>query len=1179
MSYARKSLQILGGGYSALPPVDKVPATDYLLAQNWRSDALGRLISRPGYALQFSIAGAGLAHSAASAGGVSSAYYVGCNSAIVAPASSVYYNGSAVPIASGFDGNRIGFASQNGFMYVMNRGKQGRHSAGTGWQDWNIAAPKASPTVAAVATPATVGSATYFYALTGIPAYVHYLIIAGVSYSFLEGGITDPTIIPGQIASLASADPNCSVTYVGFGTNVVITPIVPAVVIPISGSDGNSPANLATGAITSLPNGTYQIYLTFQSADLTIESNPSPVSAIVTVVNSAITITIPPADAPSDSRVGFINAYATGGTLSNAYRVGQLPFAWTPGPGAATAVNGSTAVVGIGTLWVTGPAPLTVGEWILIGGSVYVIAAVPTDTSLTLAVPYAGPIAASLPYWTSLAVIIDSLPDLQATNNGVIMPTTHNAAPACAGVIGPQFGRLFAWSDPVHINRLYYTPANQPQYWNTDEQAGDWVDVGMEEERIVWCSLHNNLTIIYKERSIWMLIGDPVGGQLEPVYDGLGLANAFALAPAGQIDYFVAPNGLCLFDMAQVHVISGNILPLFNQSVTNAGPFTAPGSVLPGSAFNSTSLSSYAIALGHALGRLYIAYAEKGTGAYNLLVFDEGPEPERQAFVQPHAGRWFYHRNGIATAIGGFFGFYFDGTSMIGLTGAIAGAAQGFSLADFRGYLVIDPNFTPIECVYQSHYEDCGLPDNDKQWLEVAVDSEIAAGVVANVYAAFNNGNIAPVLLGTLTTGARNTQSFGFPVPPAADDGVLARNMSVLIDVEAATGLAVIHNVYLYYYVEARLAVRASSLPTDLGVGKVKECKELQLDIDATLGPATAAIISDMPGNVLAVQHSPAVLQGGRAVLKYPFAVTQGFLWQVALAALLPFRLYAVRLLMRVIGVYVEAYESAAGYVWDSMQVDLGNAEDKTFDQLRFDMSSDEISPFVGVHSQATVNMLTDLPGEAFVSRGTFVLTNGARPRAWVTVPLPDVSSNVAIEGRSLRLQTTGTGGYRLYKVQARYSRVGRYLAGSTPSGNDDRFRTLEFDLNSERRNMFKRIEVDLRAEGIVAMSVITDQDGIRLAPVYAPALVTPNGRTATLVILPPGIRGRLLRISLTSPQSARIYGIRAWCRPVNEVNAAWKWVEFPLEASEILPTWVDLTVEETPPTWTWVDVPMDVTE
>ena len=128
---------------------------------------------------------------------------------------------------------------------------------------------------------------------------------------------------------------------------------------------------------------------------------------------------------------------------------------------------------------------------------------------------------------------------------------------------------------------------------------------------------------------------------------------------------------------------------------------------------------------------------------------------------------------------------------------------------------------------------------------------------------------------------------------------------------------------------------------------------------------------------------------------------------------------------------------------------------------------------------------------------------------------------------------------------------------------------------------MFKRLEIDLRADtpGAVTMNVFTNQDGVPLANVFTAPLSTPNGRATLLVILPPGIRGRLLRVQLTGPIAARIYKIRAWTRTVQDKDGAWGWLDFPLEDSPVLPVWVDILgpPDTTENTWAWVDVALDV--
>ena len=1016
MSYQRKSVQILGGGFNLLPPGDKVPQTDYLLAQNFRVDRVGKLLSRFGYQQSFSIPGAGLAHSAATMGGAKSPYYVGCNSAIANPSSAVYYNGNPTPIATGFDGNRIGFASQNGAMWIMNRGKQGSHSAAGGFGPFTLTAPPASVTAAAGSGPVPAVSADYTYGsygtttddfisggntsqtitpasmtlasgqqmivglgliisdpvlnkaevvtVTAISAttftavfrdsyagpgtcigeygYVHSITIAGTTYSFADIGYSNAgeTGVPSVIAGLAGLDPNATTTYPGSGNIVTIAPVQANVLVPISGSDGNAPANLAVGPVTVLPNGIYQYYITFVSADLSLESNPSPASNPVTVASQPIVITIPAADYPTDPRVGFVNIYRSGGTQGNAYRVGQVHS--------------------------------TVGS--------------PATT------------------------YTDSMPDLQATNGGQVMPgadadhPANDPPPAAAGIIGPYFGRLIAWSSAAHVNRVWYTNPGVPQYWpgSANDQEGNWFDVGDEGEGVVWCTLHSNELVIYKEKSVWILIGPPVGGTLQQYRDGMGLAGQFALVSAGLVDYFVGPGGLHKFDMNNVIDVDMNVSPLFTTSMSNSPGLTPPGSVLPGSAWNSNLSTAYAVALGYGMGKLYVSYAEQATPARHSILLA----------LHEDSGRWFYHRN--ADPGTDFYGFFFDGSAMIGLTGSPGTQALGMNVDDFRAFSPTDPAGTPLECVYKSHYENCGLPDNQKMWLEVVVDCELLS-TSGSVWASFDNGAMLAEI--GIVTGAGQRQSLAFPLNAlsgiSANGGVLARNIAIALDL-TTSGQVVIHNVYLYYYVEARLADSIATIPVDLGVGQVKQCKELELDINTVNGAVTTIVASDLPGNVIATRETITVPStGGRGVLKFPFAFQEGFLWQLALTGN-QFRLYAARLLMRIVGVYVEAYEATAGFVWDSMEMNFDSGVTHIPRGYSMALASwpvkqaREISLEIDtVNQPVTVTLLTDLPGNVQAVR--FTATVAANGRRFVRVPLPQGTS-APIEGRIYRLQSRPDG-------------------------------------------------------------------------------------------------------------------------------------------------------------------------
>ena len=674
-------------------------------------------------------------------------------------------------------------------------------------------------------------------------------------------------------------------------------------------------------------------------------------------------------------------------------------------------------------------------------------------------------------------------------------------------------------------------------YWpgSQDEGSGNWVDVGDYGEGIVWCTIHANTLVIYKERSVWTLTGDPDTGYLERTDCGVGLVNAFAVATWAQVDYFVAPGGLCVFNMAGAADASGAIKPLFNTVRQFAGPLAPPGSIPAEGTYGVPGFSYYDCALGCAMGKVYLAYNERGgQGSLNgapLMVFN--------------GQRWMYHRSTLPGLAARIRGFVFDGINMWGLCGN-GSTGWGHSLDDFALCVTVDAatsgtGLQAIVCVYQSHYEDAGAPDNQKCWIEVAIDYE-TQGDAGTVYVAYDNGNVALTQVGTIQAWGRTTQSFPLR-GPSNSDGVLAKNISVAVEAGTQAGF-IIHNVYLYCYLEARLANAASTLPTDLGVPKVKQAKELLLDIDNSGGETTAALYSDLPGNALAPrQYIQIAKNGGRAQLKLPFPATEGYIWRIALLGT-QFRLYAARLLVRAVGVYVEAYEAAAGFVWDSMEMTFESGITKlpklyqialaAVPIKRFREISLEIDTFGG---NVLVSFLTDLPGNAQAVRFTATINTGAAGRRFVRLPLP-AGISPPVEGRLCRLQLSGASKFILYDGAVELIAVGVYVEGYEAASGAV-YDSRETDFGKPDVKEARELELDIETTGAVAAYVYSDLagHGLPTAPIGAfgvqVATVNTGGRQKVLIPLnvAPGAEtfyeGRLLRLILSGLNAFRLYGAR----------------------------------------------------
>ncbi len=137
MAYRKEKQRVLAGSLNLLPPGDKIPDGDSLALVNWRVDQAGQLRSRRAIHVLGTVPGGGAVHTL---------FVSGIHNYAVAGGS--LYNSFETPslMASGFSGNPMGIASYGGFVWFMDRSKQGK--VRFPWdtlRPWTPVAPTSAP--------------------------------------------------------------------------------------------------------------------------------------------------------------------------------------------------------------------------------------------------------------------------------------------------------------------------------------------------------------------------------------------------------------------------------------------------------------------------------------------------------------------------------------------------------------------------------------------------------------------------------------------------------------------------------------------------------------------------------------------------------------------------------------------------------------------------------------------------------------------------------------------------------------------------------------------------------------------------------------------------------------------------------------------------------------------------
>ncbi len=726
----------------------------------------------------------------------------------------------------------------------------------------------------------------------------------------------------------------------------------------------------------------------------------------------------------------------------------------------------------------------------------------------------------------STASFLDTMSDVEAAAQGVALAFDHDPPPAAQGLAGPYFGRLLAFNTAANPNRLWWTKPGQPEYWpGASYAAGNWVDVGDSGEAILAVTCHARFAIIYKERSIWRLIGDPDTGFLEIANPKIGIFGPNAVTNAGAVDYFAGTSGgyrgiYSTADGVNCTKLTAKVDPIFQagQEWPAPGGFRVPVQPLDYGYLGQCAIEFVG-------SQVFFSYRETQTTAPTtsntctlVLNIDTGDIGTLRV------------QNLLGSYQGGFTALYYSGDQLWGGTGNW--------MARIDGELALLPSNAPdmageqISYIFQSRAEDAGYPDNQKVFLDLALDFTYPFGV-AQVYAVTDNGTAkTQVAALTATGGLRQKITISL-------EELRATNLSIRIEAQGGNGLQ-IHAIYLYYYVDARLADNVITVPFQLAPGgQVVQVKELQVDADTTNGPMTVNWLSDLPGNELTLRVSPQVpASTGRRPYQLPISLVEGRLFQFAAAAVQgAFRLYGARALIRVIGTYIEGYEAAAGFVWDSMDEDFSTGITHIPRGYAISLYANPIKQAREIALQmestgpVTVTLWSDLPGDQIAARASFTVNTGAPEttvygRREVRLPLP-AGLNHEIEGRVFRLQIAGNYQFKLYQAAIEILPIGVYVEAYEAAGGAV-YDSREIDLGTPKPKEAREIEFDIDTAGVTA-TLLTDLPSGVMTVAWT-ATVATSGREKIMLALPL-LEGRMFRLILTSSNSFKLYGARIFAR------------------------------------------------
>ncbi len=444
---------------------------------------------------------------------------------------------------------------------------------------------------------------------------------------------------------------------------------------------------------------------------------------------------------------------------------------------------------------------------------------------------------------------VDPTSDEAAQNDDFEMPTDNDLPPAASGVLGPYFGKLVAWSTALRPARYFWTKAGIPYAFPgaDDPDIGNWEDAGGDDDPLLLAIDHKQAIVFYKSRSIWRLIGDPETADPVRTNANIGIVGPRAGCNNGAIDLIMGPEGVYSFNGDFETKISQALDPIFKGEWVK---LSATDSLPP---INRDAIATTVLEVVN--NRLRVSYPEFP----NIM-------PSVVAVCNLDTGEWCRERfTGLVSPAPTAMFYEGAGRSLVaGFTAGGQGTLYNLELNDYR----VD-NGTPFTALWQSRFEDQGLPDNDKSYSDIEIDFEsginrpglgVSAVSTLSVYLVFNN--LTKVFIGNISSATRTTKILKIPTPAGASDhapiggvGYLARNVAVRIE-GTITAAAQIFGTYIHWWPLERWALSFDVGHTDLGAPeRAKQCDYLEIYLTASGQRLKRTFSSDLPGNLLVVRE------------------------------------------------------------------------------------------------------------------------------------------------------------------------------------------------------------------------------------------------------------------------------------------------------------------------------------